>query len=117
MTDHPQETLGRMEAMLHHCRRRIVLAAVAVRLREGLAFFMACLPAIAGLFLLYRVAAYAAGTPAALKGGHMLGLAGILAAVIFGRALWRGILAQPVLATSAAERRSVKPKNALWSPL
>lgn len=109
MTDHSQKTLEGMEAMLRRCRRRIMRAEVSVRLRKGLEFYLTCLFGIAGIFLLLRVVAYVLGTPAVLTWGHAPGIAAVIAAVIFGaaifgRALLRGLLGKPVHATKAAER-------------
>ncbi len=59
MSDEPREVLNRMETMLRRCRRRLLVAEVSVRMRKGLAFFLAGFLGIAGIFLILRTLAWA----------------------------------------------------------
>jgi hypothetical protein len=93
-----------MEAMLRHCRRRIMMAEVSVRLREGLEFYLKCLVGIAGLFLALRVSAYLVSRPVVPNWSYVLAIAASFAAVVIGRAFALGIRAKPVDPDYAAER-------------
>jgi hypothetical protein len=104
MSDNPQNTLARMEAMLRRCRRRIMLAEVSARLRQGLDVYLKSLLVVAGLFLVLRALAYAVGMPETVNWMHLISLAVILGVVTFGYALFRGVWGNPVHVTGAAER-------------
>ncbi len=104
MPDHPQDTLKRMESMLRRCRRRIMMAEVSVRLREGLDFYLNCLLGIAGLFLVLRALTYAVDASTIINWVHVLSIAAIFGVVVLGHALLRGVWGNPVHVTGAAER-------------
>ena len=104
MPDHPQDTLRQMKTMLRRCRRRILVAEVSARLREGLQFYLACLLAIAGLFLLIRVVACAVDMPVTLNWMHVLSIAVIFGALIFGLAFLSGVWGKLIHTAGAAER-------------
>ncbi len=108
MTDHPHKTLQRMETMLRRCRRRIMLARLSARLREGLEFYLACLLAIAGFFLLFRIVACAVGVPATHDWMVALWAAVIFGSVIFGRALLSGVWGNPIHADSNSTRSAAE---------
>ena len=104
MTDHSQDTLDRMEAMLRRCRRRIRMAEVSVRVREGLHVYLTCLLGIAGIFLVLRALAYALDAPPFVNWMHLLAAAVIFGVVIFGRALLRSFRGKSDHVAGAAER-------------
>ena len=104
MQDHSPQSLERMEAMLRHCRRRIMMAVVTVRLRDGIEFYLKCLVVSAGLFLMLRVLTYALDRPVVIHWGFVLVIAASFAALVFGRAIMLGIWGKPVHLAHAAER-------------
>jgi hypothetical protein len=100
-------TLERMEAMLRHCRRRIVVAGRVAGLREGFRAWLGWLPGIAAVFLVLRVLARAFATPAP-GGMHLAAVIVLLGALLFGRALVRR---GPVRMMEAAERLDLAQAN------
>lgn len=102
--DQSPETLERMESMLRRCRRRIIMAKVSVRLREGLELFLKCLLAIAVVFLVARVVAYAMDATVAFNWVHVLAVAAAVGVVTFGLVLWRGMRGSSIHTSHAAER-------------
>jgi len=99
-----QDTLRRMETMLHRCRRQIMLAKLAVRLREAMEFYAMCLLGIAGMFLLFRLGAYLVAVPSAFSLPLMLAVATIFACAIFGREIWLVVWRKGIQTSCAAER-------------
>jgi len=93
-----------MEVMLRRCRRRITIAEVSARLREGLDFYMKCLLGVAGLFLILRAVAYAVDASMAINWAHVLWVAAILGVAISAYAILRGVWGNPAHVTGAAER-------------
>jgi hypothetical protein len=93
-----------MEAMLRQCRRRIMMAEVSARLREGIGFCLKCLVGIAGIFLLLRVLTYAMDWTIALNRGYVFAIATTFAVAFLIRTLVTGIRGEPVHPDHAAER-------------
>lgn len=102
--ENPLDALARMEAMLRHCRRCILMADVRVQLRNGVKVYLRGLLGLAALFLLLRGVTYTVRVPIGIHGAHLFAMAVILAVGLFGHALWRAFRGHPVHVNGAAER-------------
>jgi hypothetical protein len=100
-------TLERMETMLRHCRRRIVLGRLKTCLHEGFRAWLGWLPGIAAAFLILRVLAWAFAAPA--PGIPQLTVViTVVGAVFLVRALW---LRGSVRIVDAAEHLDLAQSN------